>query len=166
MAQLRRADTPLAEWLAHALARWVNPETQMPGISQRKLAEETGISQTQLHEVLKKGHSPGPDILKKLADFFDTNPLTLFRLAYFVDDDRMVQLLEEDPTGAFLGKGIEIDAGGEDEEIALDPAVEAQVLELFQQLEQMLAQMTPEEQREFFDEFVRDIQARVDTLHF
>jgi transcriptional regulator with XRE-family HTH domain len=166
MAQLRRADTPLAEWLAHAMSRWVDPETQMPGISQRKLAEETGISQTQLHEILKKAHSPGPDILKKLADFFDTNPLTLFRLAYFVDDARMVQLMEEDPSGAFLGKGTEIDVGTAGEETALDPAVQARVLELFQQLEQLLAQMPPEEQREFFDEFVRDVQDKVDTLYF
>jgi len=28
-----------------------------------------------------------------------------------------------------------------------------------------LAQMPPEEQRAFFDEFVRDIQARVGTLY-
>ena len=166
MAQLRRADTPLAEWLAHAMARWVNPETQMPGISQRKLAEETGISQTQLHEILKKAHSPGPDILKKLADFFDTNPLTLFRLAYFVDDERMAQLLEEDSTGAFLGKDIEIDGGAEDEDVALDPEVRARVLELFQQLEQMLAQVPPEKQQEFFDEFVQEIRAKFDTLYF
>jgi hypothetical protein len=94
MAELRCADTPLAKWLAIAMARWVNPETEMPGILQRKLAEETGISQTQLHEILKKAHSPGPNILKKLAEFFDANPLTLFRLAYFVDDARIVQLFE------------------------------------------------------------------------
>ena len=61
MAELRRADTALAEWLAHAMARWINPQTQMPGISQRRLAEETGVSQTQLHAIIKKGHSPGPE---------------------------------------------------------------------------------------------------------
>ena len=82
MAQLRRADTALAEWLAHAMARWVKPETQMPGISQRRLAEETGVSQTQLHAIIKKGHSPGSEILLKFADFFGANPLSLFALAY------------------------------------------------------------------------------------
>ena len=38
MAELRRADTALAEWLAHAMARWINPQTRMPGISQRNLS--------------------------------------------------------------------------------------------------------------------------------
>jgi transcriptional regulator with XRE-family HTH domain len=85
MAQLRRADTALAEWLAHAMARWVNPETQMPGISQRRLAEETGVSQTQLHAIIKKGHSPGSEILLKFADFFGANPLSLFALAYLTE---------------------------------------------------------------------------------
>jgi transcriptional regulator with XRE-family HTH domain len=87
MTRLRRADTPLAEWLAEAMSGWVDPETRMPGISQRKLARETGISQAQLHEVLKKGHSPGPDILKKLAAFFGADPLALFRLAYLNEKD-------------------------------------------------------------------------------
>ena len=85
MAELRRADTALAEWLAHAMARWINPQTQMPGISQRRLAEETGVSQTQLHAIIKKGHSPGPEILIKFADFFSANPMSLFALAYLVD---------------------------------------------------------------------------------
>jgi len=57
-------------------------------------------------------------------------------------------------------------SGEEGAKVVLDPEVQAQVLQLFQQLEQMLAQMPPEEQRAFFDEFVRDIQARVDTLYF
>lgn len=85
MAELRRADTALAEWLAHAMARWINPQTQMPGISQRRLAEETGVSQTQLHAIIKKGHSPGPEILIKFADFFGANPMSLFALAYLGD---------------------------------------------------------------------------------
>ena len=54
----------------------------MPGISQRRLAEETGVSQTQLHAIIKYGHSPGPEILIKFADFFGANPLSLFALAY------------------------------------------------------------------------------------
>ena len=131
MAQLRRADTPLAEWLAHAMARWVDPETQMPGISQRKLAEETGISQTQLHEILKKGHSPGPDILKKLAEFFEVNPLSLFRLAYFEEDD----------------------------EAEVDPEVSAKFLELFLEMEQLLAMLPREEQLEYFDGFAKEAKA-------
>ncbi|MFC2030136.1 helix-turn-helix transcriptional regulator [Chloroflexota bacterium] len=131
MAQLRRADTPLAEWLAHAMARWVNPETQMPGISQRKMAEETGISQTQLHEILKKGHSPGPDILKKLAEFFEVNPLALFRLAYFEEDD----------------------------EAEVDPEVSAKFLELFLEMERLLAKLPGEEQLEYFDGFVKEAKA-------
>jgi transcriptional regulator with XRE-family HTH domain len=131
MAQLRRADTPLAEWLAHAMARWVDPETQMPGISQRKLAEETGISQTQLHEILKKGHSPGPDILKKLAEFFEVNPLALFRLAYFEEDD----------------------------EAEVDPKVTAKFLELFLEMEQLLARLPREEQLEYFDDFAKEAKA-------
>ena len=85
MAELRRADTALAEWLAHAMARWINPQTQMPGISQRRLAEETGVSQTQLHAIIKKGHSPGREILIKFADFFGANRLSLFALAYLSD---------------------------------------------------------------------------------
>jgi transcriptional regulator with XRE-family HTH domain len=87
MAELRRADTALAEWLAHAMARWVNPQTQMPGISQRRLAEETGVSQTQLHAIIKRGHNPGPDILIKFADFFGTDPLSLLALAYLGNSD-------------------------------------------------------------------------------
>ena len=90
MAELRRADTALAEWLAHAMARWINPKTQMPGISQRRLAEETGVSQTQLHAIIKKGHSPGPEILIKFADFFGANPMSLFALAYLGDGGEAV----------------------------------------------------------------------------
>jgi transcriptional regulator with XRE-family HTH domain len=89
MAELRRADTALAEWLAHAMARWVNPETQMPGISQRRLAEETGVSQTQLHAIIKKGHSPGSEILLKFADFFGANPLSLFALTYLSEGSKV-----------------------------------------------------------------------------
>lgn len=166
MAELRRADTPLAKWLASAMARWVNPQTQMPGISQRKLAEETGISQTQLHEILKKAHSPGPDILKRLAEFFGANPLTLFRLAYFVDEDRVEQLLEEDPSGSALGLDLDDVTDEVDRPDTLDPKVATQVLELFQQLEALLAQLPPEEQREYFAEFVKDVESKFGTLHF
>ena len=166
MAELRRADTPLAKWLADAMARWVNPQTQMPGISQRKLAEETGISQTQLHEILKKAHSPGPDILKKLAEFFGVNPLTLFRLAYFVDQDRMEQLLEEDPSGSILGMDLDAMTDEVDVPAKLDPKVAARVLELFQQLEALLAQLPPEEQWEYFDRFVQDVKSKFGTLYF
>jgi len=98
MAQLRRADTPLAEWLAGQMARWMDPETRMAGLSQRRLARETGISQTQLHEVLKKGHSPGPDILKRLARFFSADPLALFRLAYLDEESG----IEADPGGSTI----------------------------------------------------------------
>ena len=91
MTRLRRADTPLAAWLAGAMSRWEDSEMRMPGLSQRKLARETGISQTQLHEVLKKGHSPGPDILKKLAAFFGVDPLALFCLAYLREEDVEIQ---------------------------------------------------------------------------
>ena len=89
MAQLRRADTPLAEWLADAMARWVNPKTQMMGLSQRKLAERAGVSQTQVHEILKRGHSPSPAILIKLALFFGVDPLTLFAVAYLEREEEM-----------------------------------------------------------------------------
>ena len=90
MAELRRADTPLAEWLANAMARWVDPETRMMGLSQRRLAERAGVSQTQVHEILKRGHSPSPAILVKFALFFGVDPLTLFAVAY---------LGEEQPAG-------------------------------------------------------------------
>jgi hypothetical protein len=62
----------------------------MPGISQRRLAEETGVSQTQLHAIIKKGHSPGPEILIKFADFFGANPMSLFALAYLSDGGEAV----------------------------------------------------------------------------
>jgi transcriptional regulator with XRE-family HTH domain len=113
------------------MSRWVNPETQMPGVSQRRLGAETGISQTQLHEILKKGHSPGADILKKLAGFFDVNPLALFRLAYF----------EEDEAG----------------DVA--PEISARLLELFLELERLLAQLPRDEQLEYFDGFVKETKA-------
>jgi ubiquinone/menaquinone biosynthesis C-methylase UbiE len=71
-------------------ARWINPQTQMPGLSQRRLAEETGVSQTQLHAIIKKGHSPGSNILIKFADFFGANPLSLFAVAYLGDGGEAV----------------------------------------------------------------------------
>jgi transcriptional regulator with XRE-family HTH domain len=77
--------TALGERLARAMARWINPQTQMPGISQRRLAERTCVSQTQLHAIIKKGHSPGPEILIKSADFFGANPLSLFALSCLGD---------------------------------------------------------------------------------
>ena len=126
MAELRRADTPLAKWLANAMARWVNPETQMPGLSQRKLAERAGISQTQVHEILKKGHSPSPDTLIKLADFYGVNPLMLFRLAYIQEEE-------------------DVEAG-----------VSTRLLELFLELEELLSKLPREEQLAFYEEFAKD----------
>ena len=103
MAELRRADTPLAKWLANAMARWVNPETQMPGISQRKLADETGISQTQLHEILKKGHSPGPD---NVADHGQRPPRRLLDIVFLHLDVAVIddpEEIGEDKVGTVLG---------------------------------------------------------------
>lgn len=90
MTRLHRSDTPLAQWLAKAMAAWIDPETGLFGISQRRLAEETGASQAQIHEILKRGHAPGPDILIRLADFFAVGSLDLFRLAYLQEKEREV----------------------------------------------------------------------------
>ena len=87
MADLRCADTPLARWLAEAMGTWVDPETGMLGISQRRLSGATGVSQTQIHAILKQGHRPGADILKSLAGFFAVELLELLRLAYLEEEE-------------------------------------------------------------------------------
>ena len=79
------AETKLAEWLAYSMAGWVDPETRMPGISQHQLARLSGVSQAQVHEILKRGHTPKPDTLDQLAKFFGVSALYLYRLAYQPD---------------------------------------------------------------------------------
>ena len=69
MVRLKLADTPLARSLAQVMASWVDPETQMPGLSQNRLATSSGVSQSQMHEILKRGHAPKPDTLVRLAKF-------------------------------------------------------------------------------------------------
>ena len=86
MVQLRLADTPLALWMAEQMAQWRDPETNMPGLSQNRLAELSGVSQTQLHEILKKGHEPKPDTLNRLARVLDVDPMRLYRLAYLTEE--------------------------------------------------------------------------------
>ena len=80
------ADTPLAHWLNQNMARWENPDTGMLGMSQNELRKRSGISQAQLHEMLKEEHTPTPDTLNRLAAFFNANPLTLYRIVYVKDD--------------------------------------------------------------------------------
>ena len=95
MARKKLAETRLAEWLAQAMALRRDPDTRMPGLPQYKLASFSGVSQAQIHEILKKGHAPNPDTLKKLALFFEVNPLKLFYLAYLTKDEIDVQAWDD-----------------------------------------------------------------------
>ncbi|MFC2029822.1 helix-turn-helix domain-containing protein [Chloroflexota bacterium] len=86
MKALPLADTPLAHWLNQSMARWENPDTGMLGMSQNELRKRSGISQAQLHDMLKREHTPTPDTLNRLAEFFGANPITLYRIVYVHDD--------------------------------------------------------------------------------
>lgn len=79
------ARTRLAEWLNQAMASWQDPETRELGLSGRRLAELSGISQAMIWEMLKTHSVPKPEILMRLARFFSVSPLFLFRLAYLPD---------------------------------------------------------------------------------
>jgi len=80
--RLPLADTPLAEWLVYAMARWVDPDLGLPGLSGNQLSVRTGIDRTTISNILKQGHIPNHHTLNKLAKFFEIDPLELYRLAY------------------------------------------------------------------------------------
>jgi transcriptional regulator with XRE-family HTH domain len=69
------------------MATWQDPETEVYGLSQNKLRELSGVSQAAIYEILKQGHSPKPEVLIRLAEFFEVSPFTLFRLAYMPDSE-------------------------------------------------------------------------------
>jgi transcriptional regulator with XRE-family HTH domain len=87
MHKLRVADTPLAHWLNRAMANYVDPETLVRGISQNQLRARSGISQATIWEILKQGHTPKPETLSALAEFFNVNPLVLHIYAYLSEDE-------------------------------------------------------------------------------
>jgi transcriptional regulator with XRE-family HTH domain len=87
MDSLAVADTPLANWLNERMAQWQDPETRVYGLSQNQLRERSGVSQTSVWEILKQGHTPKPDVLIRLAEFFDVSPVFLFRLAYLPESE-------------------------------------------------------------------------------
>lgn len=104
----RLANTALAHWLVHRMSRWIDPNTYMPGLSQHKLARLSGVSQAQVHEILKQGHAPKPETLDRLARFFGVGAVYLYRLAYRPDNlspeilakiDRLESILEKLPPG-------------------------------------------------------------------
>jgi hypothetical protein len=93
------------------------------------LAEVIGRRNGHLPDTASRNpqaHSPGPDILKKLAQFFDANPLALFRLACFEEGD----------------------------EAEVDPEVSARLRALFLEIDRLLATLPREVQLKYFDGFV------------
>jgi len=82
------ADNPLAKWLAMRMADWEDPLTKVRGLSTNRAAELTGVSQTMLWEIVKvEGTVPRPDVLARIADFFEVSSLVLFELAYIDSDE-------------------------------------------------------------------------------
>jgi transcriptional regulator with XRE-family HTH domain len=80
------ANTLLAEWLNDVMADYVDPGTRRRSISQSQLSALGNIPQAVVSEILIKGHIPKPDILNRLASFFDVDPITLYQLAYLPED--------------------------------------------------------------------------------
>ena len=81
-------DAPLARWLEDRMRRWEDPDTGISGLSGNRLAQESGVSQGKIWNILKVGDSlPRADTLIQLAEFFEVSPLTLFRLAYLEGAD-------------------------------------------------------------------------------
>lgn len=86
MDRQKVADTPLAQWLNEAMSKWQDPDTQVYGLNQNQLRHKSGLSQASIWGILKKGHTPKPEIVRTLAEFFDVSPSYLFRLAYMPDE--------------------------------------------------------------------------------
>lgn len=76
------ADTALARWLNDRMNEWEDPKSGRAGLSINKIARLSGVPQTTIFEILKEGKTPKADSLVGLADFFDTSPMVVFRLAY------------------------------------------------------------------------------------
>jgi transcriptional regulator with XRE-family HTH domain len=93
----RVADTRLAQWLNKAMRDWQDPETHVYGISQNQLGRDVGISQSVINQILKDGHIPRYEVLAKLAHFFDTNVVYLYKIAYTDEDvsEVVVERLEQ-----------------------------------------------------------------------
>lgn len=85
---LRLADTPLAHWLHGRMSEWTDPDTGVTGLSGNRLADLSGVSQTLIWDILKKGTSqPKADTLVSLAKFFGVAPIHLFRLVYLPESE-------------------------------------------------------------------------------
>lgn len=84
--KLKLADTALAKWLHAQMADYTDPETGLRGASQAKMAELAGVSQTQVHKILKHGHVPSPGILITMARNLGIEPQELFSIAYLNEE--------------------------------------------------------------------------------
>jgi transcriptional regulator with XRE-family HTH domain len=82
MGEKKVAGTQLALWLNEQLGRWRDPDTGEIGLSSNAFAKEVGVAQSLVWKILKAGGIPKPDILIRIAEFFDASPMFLFRIAY------------------------------------------------------------------------------------
>jgi transcriptional regulator with XRE-family HTH domain len=85
--QRKLADTALARWLNQAMSRWEDPNTGVLGLSGRRLAEVSGVSQGAIWQILKEGSTPKAEVLIPLAGAFHVSPLFLFRIAYVPESE-------------------------------------------------------------------------------
>ncbi len=67
----------------YTLAEWLKDRLRERSLSQRQLARQTGIATGTISTALR-GHVPRPDIVHKLADFFDADAGTVLEIAGFL----------------------------------------------------------------------------------
>jgi transcriptional regulator with XRE-family HTH domain len=68
--------TPLAQWLAEQMAE--------QRLGRNELSRQSGISEASLTRILRYGHTPNPNLIRRLAAFFRADPDTVMELAGLV----------------------------------------------------------------------------------
>ncbi len=68
--------TPLAGWLKEQMAE--------QRLGRNELSRESGISEASITRIIRYGHIPKPDLIRRLAAFFRADPDTVMELAGLV----------------------------------------------------------------------------------
>lgn len=70
--------------MADELRDWLKAKLKERHLSQNALAKHTGVGVATVNSIVRRGHTPGAEVLNKLAEYFDVPYEFIYRLAGYL----------------------------------------------------------------------------------